>query len=200
MSLNELHCRKLHPNETPTLYLHQLKKALQQTIPVPTEVSCQLRMTNETDLETLVDQACLLMTIDDKVCSAALEENSWKENCKVQKLQEQIAALMEQVAAVTTAATEARRPQAAMHCFACNKLGHTQYECHSRHQQNHSNSHSFVCNCLGHLAREWHLGKDNGTPLRAGRRPTNQEALIVSWWQLSRQKQPLLRKFRRCGD
>ena len=89
-------------------------------------------MTNETDLETLVDRARLLMTIDDKDCSAAIDgEAVGKESREVQKLQEQIVALTEQVAALTTAATETRRPQAAMRCFVCNKLGHTRYECRS---------------------------------------------------------------------
>ena len=193
VSLDEFHRRKLRPDETPTLYLHELKKALQQAIPgiddasrkkllkhqflsgLPTEVSRQLRMTNETDLETLVDRARLLMTIDDKVCSAAIDgEAVGKESREVQKLQEQVAALTEQVAALTTAATEARRPRAAMRCFVCNKLGHTQYECRSRRQQSRGNIRCFACNRAGHLARDCRSGNDNGAPLRAGRRPTNQ--------------------------
>ena len=65
-------------------------------------------MTNQRDLETLVDQAHLLMTIDDKVHSAVIDEEAvGKESRKVQTLQEQIATLTEQIAALTPAATEA---------------------------------------------------------------------------------------------
>ena len=126
VSLDEFHRRKLRPDETPTLYLHELKKALQQAIPgiddmsrkkllkhqffseLPTEVSHQLHMTNETDLETLVDEAHLLMTIDDKVHSAVIDgEAVGKESREVERLHEQIATLTEWVAALTTAATVA---------------------------------------------------------------------------------------------
>ena len=193
VSLDEFHRRKLRPDETPTLYLHELKKTLQQAIPdidevsrkkllkhqflagLPTGVSRQLRMTDETDLNTLLDRARLLMTIDDKACSAAIEVDTVrKENCEVQKLQEQIAALTEQVAALTTAATEARRPRAAVRCFACNKLGHTQYECRSRRQRSRGNIRCFMCNRSGHLARDCRSGNDEGALLRASRRPANQ--------------------------
>lgn len=187
VSLDEFHRRKLRPDETPTLYLHELKKTLQQAIPdlddaarkkllkhqflagLPSEVSRQLRITNESELGVLVDRARLLMTIDDKVCSIE-REAAEKENSEVQKLQEQVASLTEQVAALTTT-----RRSRTIRCFACNKLGHTQYECRSRRR---ANIRCYMCNRQGHLARECplsaHSGNDNGAPLRAGRRPANQ--------------------------
>ena len=187
VSLDEFHRRKLRPDETPTLFLHELKKTLQLAIPdldddsrkkllrhqflagLPSEISRQLRITNETELEVLVDRARLLMTIDDKVCSAIEKESAEKEKGEVQKLQEQIATLTEQVAALTTTK---RSRGTTIRCFYCNKLGHTQSECRSRRR---ANLRCYICNQQGHLARECsRSGNDNGAPSRAGRRPTNQ--------------------------
>ena len=75
MSLEEFNHQKLRPDETPTLYLHELKKTLQQAIPdldnatrkkllkhqflagLPSEISRHLRITNESDLGVLVGHA-----------------------------------------------------------------------------------------------------------------------------------------------
>ena len=191
VSLDEFHRRKLRPDETPTLYLHELKKTLQQAMPdiddasrktllkhqflagLPSGISRQLRVARETELNTLVDHARLLMTIDDQGCSAAIKDSVQMENSEVQKLQSQIAALTEQVATLSTIATGARRLRSAIRCFTCNRFGHTQYECRSRRLQGRSNVRCHLCHRLGHIAKDCRSGNDEGTLFRAGSRPAS---------------------------
>ena len=194
VTLDEFHRRKLRPDEPPSLYLHELKKLLQRAIPdsdvttrkqllkhqfiagLPTGISRQMRASGDTEkeLDTLVDRARLLMTIDEHACSAAIQSDPEKSD--VQKLQEQVATLTEQVAALTTTTTgEATRPRPFLRrCFICNRPGHIQYECPSRRRRGRGDLRCFACNRLGHLARDCRQGNDSGAPVRAGRCPPNQ--------------------------
>lgn len=190
VSLDEFHRRKQRPDETPALYLHELKKLLRQAMPdmdaatrqqllkhqflagLPMAIGRQLRASGETDgeLNKLVDRARLLMTLDEQVSTAAVGSEPQRD--EVQKLHDQVAALTEQVAALTT---RKRGPKPFLRrCFTCNELGHTQYECPSRYRRSRNDIRCYACNRVGHLARDCHQGNGYGAPVRANRRSSNQ--------------------------
>ena len=95
---------------------------------LPIEINRQLQAIGEpgVELNKLVDRARLLMTIDEQLYTAAVKnetKRSETERSEMQKLQELVAVLKEQVAALTT---ESRWPKPFLQrCFTCNKLGYT---------------------------------------------------------------------------
>ena len=64
---------------------------------LPPAVSRQLRAAGEAELEETVERACLLMALDDQEQTAAVTAD----NTQLRQLEEQIAALTEQAAALT---------------------------------------------------------------------------------------------------
>ena len=142
VSLGDFHARRLHPGESLSVFLHELKRLLDQAMPeaeaatrtqlvlhqfitgLPVHVSKQLRATGEvSDLDKVLERAQLLLTIEKQEKSAAIEAK--EEPSEVESLREQISALTEQVAALVTRcpATQPNRPQL---CYRCHQPGHLQ--------------------------------------------------------------------------
>ena len=127
VSLDEFHLRKMHPGESLSLFVHELKKLLNQAMPtleknardqlllhqfLSDSVSSQIRATGDiTTLEKAVEKARLLMTI-----TAAIGQ---PEDNSMQQLKEQ---LTEQVAALSTqkSASHKRHQLPIRQCFFCN--------------------------------------------------------------------------------
>ena len=193
VSLDEFHLRKMHPGESLSLFVHELKKLLNQAMPtleknardqlllhqflagISDSVSSQIRATGDiTTLEKAIEKARLLMTIKDHTAQTAAigqpEDNS------MQQLKEQIAQLTEQVAALSTqkSASHKRHQLPIRQCFFCNQPGHLQRECPQRRQANPNIRRCFICNKPGHIARNCWQGNDNGTPVMGNRRPQQQ--------------------------
>ena len=146
VSLDEFHRRKLRPSESLSIYLHDLKKLLNQAMPklekvaheqlllhqflagLPDAVSRQLRATGETKkLESTVECARLLMTIEDCRQAASISKKEPVPS-EVESLREQVAALTEQVATLSTGPicfAQDRRQQRPRRCFGCSRMGHT---------------------------------------------------------------------------
>ena len=177
VSLDDFHHRKLRPGEAISSYVHDLRKLLSHALPeagqnakeplllhqflagIPEAIARQLRASGEvTTLDKAMTRARLLMTIDREPVAAVVNE---KPN-ETQFLREQLAALTEQVAALTTKASQP--PRSRPRCFNCNQIGHLRRDC--RRQQ------CYFCGKLGHLAKDcWYQGNDNGAPVRGNRRP-----------------------------
>ena len=119
-SLEEFHHRKLHPGESLSVYVHNLKVLIECAMPdidatsrgqlllhqflagIPLQVSRQLRaMDNITDLQQVVEKARLLMAIEEQPDNAGTLVNAVQESTLV-KLQSQVEALTQQVATLTT--------------------------------------------------------------------------------------------------
>ena len=142
VSLDDYHRRQLWPSEPITVFVHELKKLLDQAIPkldvptrkqlllhqflsgLPDTVSRQLRASGEMKtLQAAVDRARLLMTLDDPCRTAAVVPRS----NEVEQLKEQITRLIEQVATLvssppprSTDGQQRRRPPP--RCFNCNRV------------------------------------------------------------------------------
>ena len=193
VSLDEFHRRKLRPGEALPVYLHDMKKLLAQAMPdldkpardqlllhqflagVPEAVSRQLRATGETtNLDTTVERARLLMTIDNQGHSAAVAEKP-VHTSEVEVLREQVAALTEQVVTLSTASrrTANSYQQRPRRCFGCNRTGHISRDCPYRRGQGFETRCCFVCNQPGHISRDCRQrqGNDRGAPVQGNRRP-----------------------------
>ena len=122
VSLDEFHRRKLRPGEAVSIFVPKLKKLLEQSMPsldkpakeklilhqflagLPDAVSKQLRATGEVlALDGAVARTLLLMTVDNQEQSAAVSEKpGGAEPSDTELLREQVALLMEKVAALST--------------------------------------------------------------------------------------------------
>lgn len=117
VTLEGFHRRRLRPGEALSIFLHDLKKLLNQAMPdidatargqlllhqflagLPDSISKQLRATGETtDLDKTVERARLLMALDDREQAAVVST----ESAQLTQLTERVAELTEQVAALTT--------------------------------------------------------------------------------------------------
>ena len=182
VSLDEFHRRALRPGEALAMFVHELKKLLDQSMPgletraheqlllhqflsgLPEMVSRQLRATGEVkELDTAITRARLIMAVDDSGRSAAVKEKS----SEVDTLKEQIAQLTEQVAALSTTPTrrtpkEQQRHQAPRRCFNCNQTGHLMRDCRNRLRRFPDTRRCFNCNQPGHLAKDCYQGNGTG--------------------------------------
>ena len=87
-------------------------------------IARQLRMSGKVNmLDKVMTHARLLMTIDHEPVAAVVNE---KPN-ETQLLREQLTALTEQVATLTTKASQP--PRSRPRCFNCNQIGHLQHDC-----------------------------------------------------------------------
>ena len=188
--LDEFHARKLRPDESPSLFQHELKKLLERAMPgvdtatrnrllihqfflgLPIGISRQLRATGETtELDAVMDRARLLMTLEEQKHNHIAAISNEPRQSEVQELQEEVAKLTEQVIALTTA--DSRRTQ---RCFSCNRQGHTQRECPDRRRQARRNLQCWQCGQLGHFAWDCRQqGNDRGASARVNSRPSSQQ-------------------------
>ena len=119
VSLEEFRSRKMRPGEAIALYLHDLKRILQQAMPelaanvsgqlllhqflsgLPGPISRQLRVTGETtDLDTVVQLAKVLMVVSEQEQAAAITTPPTIPSNEVVQLKTQISQLTKQVAAL----------------------------------------------------------------------------------------------------
>ena len=182
VSLGDFHARRLCPGESLSVFLHELKRLLDQAMPeaesatrtqlvlhqfitgLPVHVSKQLRATGEvSDLDKVLERAQLLLTIEKQEKSAAIEAK--EEPSEVESLREQISALTEQVAALVTRhpATRPDRPQL---CYRCHQPGHLQRQCPKSRG-------CFVCGRPGHIAKDCQSGNGRGAFRQGQGRPVH---------------------------
>ena len=119
VSLEEFHARKLLPGESLSVFVHQLKRLLNQAMPtvdagtkgqlllhqfvtgLPSRVSKQLRAVGEiNDLDKVLERAKLLLTMDEQEKTAAIKTT--ERLLEMEVLQQQVSVLSEQVAALTS--------------------------------------------------------------------------------------------------
>lgn len=176
VSLDDFHARKLHPGEGLSVYLHNLRKLLNQAMPgvdrdtkeklllhqllvgLPATISRQLRSTGDVeDLEAVMKRAKLLMTLEEKETKVAVVQ---PEVQAVDELRQQIAALTDQVAALTT------KPRM-IRCFNCHQMGHVQRNCPQLRS-------CYTCGRKGHLAWDCRQGNGRGASRMGQGRPQRQ--------------------------
>ena len=216
VSLEQFHGRKLRPGEALSMFTHDLKKLLGQAIPgltdeaargqlllhqflagIPEAISRPIRASGGVkNLDKAVERARLLMTVneaDNPGYHRAAVVTETQQN-GTQKLEEQVAILTEQVAALS--ARERRGPSSGLQgqsirCFKCNRLGTLRRECPER-QGTRGNQRCQLCGRWGHSAQfcrqrnyqgasSWnkrpqfnHQGNDQGMPTWDGRYPQQQ--------------------------
>ena len=189
VSLEEFHRRKLQPGESVSVYVHDLKRLLDQAMPkldkearddlvlhqfmagLPTHISTQLRATGDTKkLDDTVERARLLMSISPQAPVAAVESDLGE----VQQLRDQITELTEQVAALTTQRPTSQR-KSSIRCFNCDGIGHIQRDCPSPRRRRSNIGPCNNCGRFGHLARSCHQqsGNGKGTSAASSRRPSD---------------------------
>ncbi len=184
-SLEVFHHRKLRPGEALSLFVHELKKLLEQAMPelestarqqlllhqflagLPATVSKQLRASGDTkEIDDVVERARLLMALEDQEQATAVVSSA--EASEVRQLKDKISELTEQVAALASMRAKQEQQRSFPRCFSCNRLGHTQRYCPSRRR-------CFACGQTGHLARDCQRsGNANGSPVQGRRRPSPQ--------------------------
>lgn len=195
VSLEEFHRRKLRPGEALSVFVHDMKKLLEQAMPnlegtardqlllhqflagIPDTVSRQLRATGETKvLAETVERARLLMAIDVQGQTAAIADMP----SEVDALRKQIASLTEQVAALAVTPirsqerTEQQRLPRQIRCFHCNRTGHVQRDCPFRRNRDFESRRCFICNRPGHIARQCRQGNGQGVSAGGSRHPNQQ--------------------------
>ena len=161
VSLYNFHRRKLRPGEALSVFVHDLRKLIDQAIPnmakeplllhqfltgFPGPIKRQSTASGDVKtIEAALTHARLLMTIDAELVAMVDEKPS-----EVQRLAEQVGLLTEQVAALSMhqrnrQSRSGRQPR----CFGCNKVGHVQRNYPYRYQD----LTCFAYGQPGHIAR-----------------------------------------------
>ena len=184
VSISEFHNRRLRPGEALSVFVHELKQLLTRAMPkvegeardqlllhqflsgLPEAVSKQLRASGQVkDLQAATEHAKLLMTVDEQYSVAAVVRKS----TEVDELQDQMALLQEQVAALTTStkSTGATARETSIRCYQCHKRGHMKRDCPSRQIK------CWKCGRFGHIERYCHQPlNDNGASGWGSGRPS----------------------------
>ena len=176
VSLDDFRARRLNPGEPLPVFLHELKQLSKKAMPdadaatrkqlllhqfvsgLPAHIGKQLRATGEVnDLDRVLEQAKLLMTIEEPQKAAAVQTS------EVQELREQVSALTEQVAALSV--RRLKRPTAVV-CYKCQQPGHLQRNCPLGRR-------CYLCGQPGHMARDCHQGNYQGMSQRGRGHPRN---------------------------
>ena len=190
-ALDKFKQRSMLPGETLPLFLHDLKRLLDQAMPdlprdareqlilhqflsgLPTTISKQLRSTGETQrLETTVERARLLMAIkrdqESKSVASISRSDAAKECSEVMQLKTQLSELTEQVATLAAIQSSKRHSSQPPRCFTCQGIGHFQRNCPN--QRDHQRC--WLCGRRGHLQKDCRMqGNDQGVPRAGHRRP-----------------------------
>eukprot|EP00731_Ephydatia_muelleri_P011913 Em0006g807a len=123
VTMEEFRDRKLRPSEALSLYLHDLRQ--------------QLRATGDmTNLQSTLERAKLLLSLEEEQKVAAVTPQMRSSCHNVEWLVEQVAALTEQVAALSARSRD--RDQRPMRCYNCGKLGHMRRNCQQQQQENYN--------------------------------------------------------------
>ena len=191
-SLEDFHRCKLQPGESVSVYLHDLKRLLDQALPdleanarkqvvlhqfmsgLPTNISAQLRATGDAkELDSTVEKARLLLAIGSRTPSPAAAVGT--EPSEVQQLKDQLSELTQVAVLTTLRATERSKDVSQLHCFDCDGVGHVQRNCPSPRRQQRSNvGPCHVCGRFGHLARDCRRqGNKRGMSVMGSRHPSN---------------------------
>ena len=171
VSLEEFHARKLLPGESLSVFVHQLKRLLNQAMPtvdagtkgqlllhqfvtgLPSRVSKQLRAVGEiNDLDKVLERAKLLLTMDEQEQTAAIKTT--ERPLEMEVLQQQVSVLSEQVAALTSRLPRGRST-ALRRCYNCRQPGHLQRNCPEQRR-------CYSCGRQGHTTRECRAGNERG--------------------------------------
>ena len=196
ISLDAFHSRKLRPGEALSVFVHELKKLLDLAMPdlddaardrlllhqflggIPTAVSRQLRATGETKtLAVTVERARLLLALDEANQTAAVSHTTSSE---LKGLQDQVAALTEQIATLTIPTKNrestggSAQPTRRRRCFGCGQTGHLLRDCPFRQGVGTRAQRCFACGRLGHFARDCRSGNSRGAPGEGNGRPARQ--------------------------
>ena len=187
--MEQFHARKLRADEALSLYIHELKKLLEQAMPeltddstrtqlvlhqflagIPEDISRQIRaMGAVTTLDQAAERARLLMDVNVPKSPHQAAAIADGQESQSSKLEEQIAALTEQVAALSARVSQSGNQQRQrMQCFKCGRFGHTQRE------NTRDNRRCYKCGRLGHLARNCCQGNDQGMPTWGSGHPRQQ--------------------------
>ena len=171
VSLDDFHKRRLHPGEPITVYVHELKKHLDQAMPaldtgvrdqlllhqflagIPCDISKPIRTASDVKtLDQATERARLLIAVDgDGPSPVAALSDSIAYSSQLQELQGQISELTEQVAMLSTQRRSAPS-KSSMWCHNCSGIGHMRRECPTR-RRIHDGRRCFNCGSPNHMQR-----------------------------------------------
>ena len=198
VSLDDFHKRRLHPGEPISVYVHELKKLLDQAMPkldtnardqlllhqflvgIPRDISKPIRAASDVKtLDQATERARLLIAVDSDgppPVAANIMNDSATYSSQLQELQGQISELTEQVAMLSTQ----RKPgpsRSTVRCHNCGGIGHMRRECPTRHRVQ-DGRRCFNCGSPSHMQRACPLprrsnpqGNDRGTTAPGNSRP-----------------------------
>ena len=153
VTMEEFRDRKLRPGEALSLYLHDLRQLIDRAMPkldstlkeqlilhqfvagLPATVCRQLRAAGDmTNLQSTLERAKLLLSLEaeQNVAAVAPQMGTSSSHC-MERLVEQVAALTEQVAALSSRSKD--REQRPVRCYNCGRLGHIHRNCRYSQQQ-----------------------------------------------------------------